>query len=148
MTDQQAASASPETPGDCTELAGQWLEDLFARWVKDLDLRVDNAQDGTATLTLPFSDNLCRSGGTICGQALMAAADTAMVLAIGSLFGEVRPTTTVTLNTSFLRPVASGDVSVICEITKPGRRLMFGEVRLQGADGKTAAHVTTTYAML
>ncbi len=135
-------------PGDCSDLARQWLDDLFARWVRDLNMRVDKAQDGQAILTLPFSQDLCRAGGTICGQALMAAADTSMVLAIGSLSGEFRPCTTVNLNTSFLRPVADGDVSVVCDVIKPGRRLMFGEVQLLGADGKTAAHVTTTYAMM
>lgn len=145
MTDQ----ASPASgPGDCTALATEWLNDLFAQWVRDMNMRVDKANNGQAVLILPFSQDLCRAGGTICGQALMAAADTSMVLAIGSLFGEFRPTTTVNLNTAFLRPVADGDVRVVCDVVKPGRRLMFGEVQLVGADGKTAAHVTTTYAML
>lgn len=135
-------------PGDCLELARFWLESRFARWVKALNLRVDKAAGGQAILTLPFSEDLCREGGTICGQALMAAADTAMVLAVGSLFGESRPMTTVNLNTAFLRPVAEGDVQVVCTVIKPGRRLMFGEIQLVGSDGKTACQVTTTYAML
>lgn len=139
---------SPDSPGDCVALARTWLDDLFARWVKDLHLRVESARDGQAVLILPYSNDLCRIGGTICGQALMAAADTSMVLAVGSLFGETRPMTTVNLNTSFLRPVAQGDVRIVCEVTKPGRRLMFGEIELIGADGKAACHVTTTYAML
>jgi acyl-coenzyme A thioesterase PaaI-like protein len=48
----------------------------------------------------------------LCGQAYMAAADTAMVLAISSALDAFKPMTTVALNTSFLRPVSEGDVQV------------------------------------
>ena len=135
-------------PEKAVELARHWLDSLFAPWVKALNLQVESIDSGQARLRLPFSAELCRQGGTICGQALMAAADTAMVLAIGSLFGEFRPTTTVSLNTSFLRPVAEGDVLIEARVIKPGRNLMFGDIALIGADGKTVAQATTTYAML
>ncbi|MEZ5652709.1 MAG: PaaI family thioesterase [Burkholderiaceae bacterium] len=129
-------------------LATHWLDSLFAPWVRDLGLRVQSIDPGGARVLLPFQPSLCREGGTICGQALMSAADTSMVLAISSLFGEFRPTTTVSLNTSFLRPVAAGDVTIVARVIKPGRTLMFGEISLSGADGKLAAHATTTYAMV
>ena len=126
-----------------------WLEDLFAPWVRSLGLRPTKVAGGEAELLLPFDPALCRVGGTICGQALMAAADTAMVFAIASHLGEFRPMTTVGQNMSFMRPVASGDVRVFARVIKPGRSLYFGEVQLIGCgDGKLAAHATTTYAML
>lgn len=78
----------------------------------------------------------------------MAAADTVMVLAISSIAGEFRPTTTVSLNTSFLRPVANGDVTIVARVIKPGRTLMFGQIDMVGPDGKQVAQATTTYAML
>jgi len=95
---------SKDSTQDSTEQARGWLADLTAPWIQDLKLQVVSARNGEATLTLPFSDQLCREGGSICGQALMSAADTAMILAVGSLFDEFQPTTTVSLNTSFLRP--------------------------------------------
>jgi uncharacterized protein (TIGR00369 family) len=98
-------------------------------------------------LRLPFDPALCREGGTICGQALMAAADTAMVLAICAHQGGFRPMTTVSLNTSFMRAIAGGDVRVTARVLKPGRTLCFGEIELAGADGRIAVHATTTYAM-
>ena len=82
-------------PDQAVALATGWLDSLFAPWVKALELKVEALEPGQARLRLPFAPGLCRQGGTICGQALMAAADTAMVLAIGSLFGEFRPSTTV-----------------------------------------------------
>ncbi|MEZ5657921.1 MAG: PaaI family thioesterase [Burkholderiaceae bacterium] len=136
------------TPDGAVALAEHWLASLFAPWVQALGLKVESIEPGVASVRLPFDPSLCRSGGTICGQALMSAADTAMVFAIGSLFGEFRPTTTVSLNTSFLRPVAEGDVMIVARVIKPGRTLMFGEIAMTGADGKLAAQASTTYAML
>ncbi len=129
--------------------AEKWLAELFAPWVQALNLRPLRLADGEAELLLPFDADLCRVGGTICGQALMAAADTAMVFAIASQLGEFRPMTTVSQTISFMRPVAAGDVRVVARVLKPGRTLFFGEIELSGAaDGKLAAHATTTYAML
>lgn len=126
-----------------------WLGELFAPWVQELGLRVEAIGGGEATLLLPFDARLTRVGGTICGQALMAAADTSMVLAIASQLGEFRPMTTVSLNTSFMRPVSGGDVRIVARVLKPGRTLMFGEIEIAAAaDGKLAAHATTTYALV
>ncbi len=128
--------------------AREWLRTLFAPWVQELGLELVRVGDGEACLRLPFAPRLCRTGGTICGQALMAAADTAMVLAIGAQLGEFRPMTTVTMNTAFMRAVATGDVSIVARVLKPGRTLVFGEIEMIGADGRMAAHATTTYAMV
>ena len=61
-------------------------------------------------MRLPYSDELCRVGGIVCGQAMMALADTCMVYVcyIGlKRFAEV---TTVSQNTSFMRPAANADI--------------------------------------
>ena len=131
------------------EAGRRMLDELFAPWVRDLKMDVTALADGEATLRLPFDARLTREGGMLCGQAMMAAADTAMVLAIASQLGEMRPMTTVSLNTSFMRPVSGADLRVIARVLKPGRSLMFGEVELvSAADGRLAAHATTTYALL
>jgi len=129
--------------------AQRMLGELFAPWVHALGLRVEAVGGGEARLRLPFDPSLSRVGGTVCGQAMMAAADTAMVFAISSQLGGFRPMTTVTLNTSFMRPVADSDVLVVARVLKPGRSLVFGEVELSSAaDGRLAAHATTTYALV
>lgn len=129
--------------------AQRWLAELFAPWVQALGLKVVRIAPGEAELLLPFSPQLCRVGGTVCGQSLMAAADTSMVLAIASGLGEFRPMTTVGQTTSFIRAVADADVRILARVLKPGRTLSFGEVQMSSAaDGKLAAQVTTTYAML
>jgi len=80
---------------------------------------------------------------------MMAAADTAMVLALINRFGEFKPCTTVQMNTSFLRPLSGQDGLVQATIVRAGKALAFGEIDIRGAiDGKSVCRATTTYALL
>lgn len=125
------------------------LSELFAPWVQALGLKVEEASESCVVLRLPMSDQLVRSGGMLCGQAMMAAADTAMVLALMQHFGEFRPCTTVQLSTSFLRPLSGQDALVEARVLRAGKALAFGEIELRGADdGKSACRASTTYALL
>jgi len=129
--------------------AQQILADNFAAWVQDLGLSVESTGSGAAVLRMPFSERLVRVGGTISGQALMSAADTAMVIALSGSFGAFKPGTTVSLNVTFMRPVVQQDVLVDARVIRLGKTLAFGEITLRGAkDDKVAAHATTTYAIL
>lgn len=124
------------------------LRDNFAPWVQALGLVVETCDASEARLRLPFSQSLVRVGGTICGQALMSAADTAMVIAICGSLGGFRPMATVSQNTSFMRAVAASDVEVVARVLKPGRMLVFGEVSMRAfGEERLAAHVTTTYML-
>ncbi len=125
------------------------LADWFAPWVQDLGLVVESMADGAVTLRLPFDEHLARIGGMVCGQALMAAADTAMVLAIVTRLGTHRPMTTVQLNTSFLKPLAGQDARVTARVLRAGKSLVFGEIDIVAAgDGKSVCRASTTYALL
>ena len=67
------------------------LPEYFAPWVQALGLRVEGFDADSVTLRLPQNAQLSRVGGMLCGQAMMAAADTAMVLALINHFGEFKP---------------------------------------------------------
>ncbi len=125
------------------------LAEYFAPWVQELGLRVESFGGDAVTLRLPQSDKLSRVGGMLCGQAMMAAADTAMVLALINQFGSFRPCTTVQMNTSFLKPLSNQDALVQARVVRAGKALAFGEIDIRGADdGKSACRATTTYALL
>ncbi|HEX6978200.1 MAG TPA: PaaI family thioesterase [Alphaproteobacteria bacterium] len=125
------------------------LRENFAPWVLDLGLTVESVDGPLVRLRLAFSERLTRIGGTICGQALMSLADTAMVLAISSASGGFRPMTTVGQTTSFLRAVSNSDVLADARVLKLGKTLAFGEVTMRAASSADlVAHVTTTYAIL
>ena len=132
------------------QLLQQALQTLFAPWVQALDLVVVSASQGLVELGLPVAPAHVHGGGVLCGQTLMAAADTAMVLAVMAQLGNFRPMTTVQLQTSFLRPVPGdgGTVKVVARVLRMGRNLAFGEVHLFAPDGALAAQATTTYALL
>lgn len=132
-----------------TEVLQAALAEYFAPWVQELGLKVESFEEGSVTLRLPQSDALSRVGGMLCGQAMMAAADTAMVLALIQQFGEFRPCTTVQMNTSFLKPLSKQDALVQARIVRAGKTLAFGEIDIRGAgDGKSACRASTTYALL
>ena len=121
----------------------------FAPWVQALGLQVEGFDDASVTLRLPQSDQLERVGAMLCGQAMMAAADTAMVLALIRQFGEFRPCTTVQMNTSFLKPLAGQDGLVQARVLRAGKSLAFGEIDIRGAnDGKSVCRASVTYALL
>jgi uncharacterized protein (TIGR00369 family) len=136
------------------------LGEVFAPWVQDLRRSVEaidhepphNAtadwQPG-AILRMAFSERLCRHGGIVCGQALMALADTAMVIAILVANGGYRPMTTVDQTTHFMRAVASSDVLADARVVRLGRTMSFGRVTLSSAsDNKPVAMVSSAFAML
>jgi uncharacterized protein (TIGR00369 family) len=125
------------------------LAEYFAPWVQDLGLAVDTRDADSVTLRLPQSPRLSRVGGMLCGQAMMAAADTAMALALVNHFGEFKPCTTVQMNTSFLKPLSNQDALVQARLLRAGKSLAFGEIDIRGADdGKSVCRSTATYALL
>ena len=125
------------------------LAEYFAPWVQALGLAVESFDEGSVTLRLPQSEELSRVGGMLCGQAMMAAADTAMVLALINHFSGFRPCTTVQMSTSFLKPLSGQDALVRATVVRAGKAMAFGEIDIRGAsDGKSACRASTTYALL
>ncbi|NUR83413.1 MAG: PaaI family thioesterase, partial [Nonomuraea sp.] len=85
----------------------------------------------------------------LCGQAMMAAADTATVVAISSARGGFVPMTTVQQSTTFQRPVTGHDVLLDVRVTKLGRSIAFTEITLTAeGSGEPVAHASTVYALL
>ena len=136
------------------------LGEVFAPWVQDLGLSVDRIdcvpppasptdwQPG-AVLRMAFSERLCRHGGIVCGQALMALADTSMVIAILAANGGYRPMTTVDQTTHFMRAVTNSEVLADARVVRLGRTMSFGRVTLSSAaDNKPVAMVSSAFAML
>jgi len=150
---------SGDTFGGIDE-ARRVLGEVFADWVKDLNLSIegidyDPPAEGPADwqpgaiLRMPFSERLCRNGGTVCGQALMAFADTAMVIANLAANRGYRPMTTVDQTTHFMRAAMSSDVLADARVVRRGRTMSFGRVTLlSAADNKPVAMVSSAFAML
>jgi len=142
------------------EEARRVLGEVFAPWVQDLGLSVERIEYAPpsgaaadwqpgAVLRMAFSERLCRNGGGVCGQALMALADTAMVIAILAANRGYRPMTTVDQTTHFMRAVTSMDVLADARVVRLGRTMSFGRVTLFGSsDSKPVAIASSAFAML
>ncbi|WP_151475780.1 PaaI family thioesterase [Streptomyces albicerus] len=129
--------------------ADKILADNFAPWVLELGLSVETLDHRRAVLRLPWSDRLSREGGSLSGQALMAAADTATVIAVSAARGAYGPMTTVQQSTTFQRAVTDADVLIEVVVTKLGRRMAFADITMT-AEGteEVAARASTVYALL
>ncbi|WP_406335340.1 PaaI family thioesterase [Streptomyces sp. NBC_00203] len=129
--------------------ADKILADHFAPWVLDLGLSVAELDERRAVLRLPWSERLSREGGSLSGQALMAAADTATVIAVSAARGAFVPMTTVQQSTTFQRAVTGADVLIEAVLTKLGRRMAFADITMtaEGSE-EIAARASTVYALL
>ncbi|MGP4045872.1 PaaI family thioesterase [Streptomyces sp. 2A115] len=129
--------------------ADKILADNFAPWVIELGLSVESLGAHRAVLRLPWSGLLAREGGSLSGQALMAAADTATVIAVSVARGSYGPMTTVQQSTAFQRAVTDSDVLIDAVVTKLGRRMAFADITMT-AEGteEIAARASTVYALL
>ncbi|MFJ5547950.1 PaaI family thioesterase [Streptomyces sp. NPDC093225] len=132
-----------------TAEADKILTDNFAPWVLALGLTVAETGERHAVLRLPWSDALARDGGGLSGQAMMAAADTATVIAVSAARGGYGPMTTVQQSTTFQRPVVGADLLVRVDISKLGKRMAFADITMT-AEGQEepAARASTVYALL
>ncbi len=102
---------------------------------------------GECTLLIPFQEYLERLGGIVAGPVFMTAADVTMWLAIMTLLGRARGSTTVTteLKTAFLRPAKQEDVKCRANILKMGKILIYGVAECRNMEGKILTHHTITY---
>ena len=93
------------------------------------------SSDEAVTLSLPVAPGLVHAGGVLCGQAIMSAADTAMLVAMIARIGTFRPMTTVQLQTSFVRPVPkeTASVTVVARVLRLGKTLSYGDVEFLAA---------------
>lgn len=141
------------------QAASRLMTDVIAPWVQDLGLLVELIEAGRpagapadwqpgAVIRLPFSSKLCRDGGVVCPQALLAVADTAMVFACAAAWNGYRPLSAIDQTMHFMRPV-NFDVLAEARIVRIGRTTSFGRVMLSSAsDKRPVGMVSSAYAML
>ena len=121
----------------------------FGPWIWDLKLRAEHISADSLRLRLPYGDHIARPGGVVVGQAMMATADTIMVLAICERLGRFATLATISLTTNFLRAAVRQDVIAEARVRRLGRTTAFGEVDffVDGSD-EPIAQALSTFAVL
>ena len=144
-------------PAFGVQAAGHLMLTALAPWVQDLALLVESVEAARppgalpdwqpgAVLRLPFSKKICADGEVVCSHALMALADTAMVIACSAAWNGYRAMGTIDQTTHFLRPV-NFDVIADARVVRIGRNTSFGRVMLLGAaDKRPVGMVASAYS--
>ena len=124
------------------------FEENFAPWVHELDLSVTESDATGVTMTMQPGERLNRQGGIVSGQALMAAADSAMVLAVISANSGCIVCSTVDMNTSFLKPATNVALQVTATVIRLGKSIAFTRAEIiSSKDNKAVLSATGTYAL-
>ncbi|WP_037369516.1 PaaI family thioesterase [Amycolatopsis orientalis] len=98
---------------------------------------------------IEWDESLCTLGGVLHGGVLMALADsTGAVCAFLNLPEGAQGTTTLESKTNFLRSVRSGYATASSRPLHAGRRVVVVETEIRDDDGKLAAKITQTQAVL
>src|SRR5262245_48020098 len=129
--------------------AEQFLHSSVPPWMLALHLQVRETTAESATLVMPFDEQLLRPGRIVAGQVLMALADTAMVVALWSALGAFRLVATVNMTTTFVRPATQTAIVAKATVLRLGRTLGFCEVRLlrDTTDWQLVAHGVGSYSI-
>ena len=121
----------------------------FGPWIWQLNLKVEEIAADGVRVRLPYSDHVARPGGVVTGQAMMATADTVMVLAICEKLGRFATLATISQTTNFMRAALRRDVVAAAKVVKVGRSTIFGEVAFfaDGSDDPIAQSISS-FALL
>jgi uncharacterized protein (TIGR00369 family) len=124
------------------ELPG-WI--ACAPFEEYLGMKIEEAKDGRALLTMPFEVKLAQGKGLMHGGAVTSLADTAVAMAIKSLLPEDTHFATVELGLRFHAPVRGGVVRAVANVTERDERTVKGEAEVFDEDGVKVATFTSVF---
>jgi uncharacterized protein (TIGR00369 family) len=108
-------------------------------------MRIEEAAEGRAVLSMPFRVKLAQGKGLLHGGAVTALADTAVAIAIKSVLPEETHFATVELGLKFHAPVKWGTVKAVARIVERDERNIKGEAEVFDACGVKVATFTAIF---
>ncbi len=121
----------------------EWLS--CAPFEQMLQMKIEEAADGCAVLTMPFVRELAQGAGLMHGGALVSLADTAVVMAIKSLLPPDTHFATISLESRFLYPVIRGIVTARARVTEAEGRLLHGVAHLYDEGEREVMEFTSLF---
>lgn len=108
--------------------------------------RFVEVDEGRCVMELDPGEHQYNTIGTVHGGVIVTLLDSAAGNAVHSMLPAGTGYTTVSLNTSFLRPIQadSGPMRAVGQLIRAGRRMALSEARLIDADDRLYAHATAT----
>jgi uncharacterized protein (TIGR00369 family) len=112
-----------------------------------LNMKIVEASDGRATLTMPFLIDFAQGAGLMHGGALVSLADTAVVMAIKSIISPETHFATIRLETKFLYPVKQGTVTAKAKVTNQSEKILQGFATVYNEDKRAVLEFSSTFKM-
>jgi 1,4-dihydroxy-2-naphthoyl-CoA hydrolase len=131
----------------------QSLESLQRLWAPLfpglMGIALKEASAERVVATMPVRADLCTTGDTLHGGAIMALADTLGAVGTFQNLPEGARTTTIDSTTKFIRAARAGTtVTAECTAFHRGRTTMVWQTLIKSEDGKLCAVVTQTQLVL
>ena len=125
-------------------------------FAKLLDMRVPDPDDGSSTVIMPINPSHLQQAGRVQGGIVVALADYAFFRAVKALLKPGEATTTIEIKINFLAPAEQGELTASAKIidpghrsgSRPGRRVMVGEMEVKDQDGRLIAQGLGTYLVI
>ena len=128
--------------------AARWAK--FARWDRTyfpnlVGLQVEDLRADYCRMRLPYRPELEQPAGLVHGGAIATLVDTVVVPAVGAAYPSDWRYSTLTMDTQYLGAVAGEDAIAEGWVTQRGRSIVFCQVEVVTAGGRTAATASLTY---
>ena len=123
----------------------EWI--ACAPFEEYLGMRIEEAAEGRAVLTMPFKVKLAQGKGLMHGGAVTALADTAVAMAIKSILPEDTHFATVELSLKFHAPVKGGTVKAVARVAEQEGRTIRGEADVFDEHGVKVASFMSVFKM-
>ncbi len=109
-----------------------------------LGFRVVEVRKGYARLEVDNGTATSNASGVMHGGASFGLADTAVAVALVSMYGGSAMLLTIEMKINYLEPIFRGTVTAEAYVVRSSRRSAYAEVDIWAA-GKLAARASTTY---
>jgi uncharacterized protein (TIGR00369 family) len=110
-----------------------------------LHMEIVSAEQGRATLTMPFLIEFAQGAGLMHGGALVSLADTAVAMAIKSVLPPQTHFVTVAMESRFLRPVTQGVITAKAQVSQKTGRKFQGQAIVYDPAGKPVLDFACTF---
>jgi acyl-CoA thioesterase len=116
-----------------------------APFEKLLNMKIIQAQDAHATLTMPFHFDYAQGAGLMHGGSIVSLADTAVVMAIKSILPPMTHFATIKMDSKFLAPVKKGIITAKATAKRQGERTIFGSATVFDESKKPVLEFSSTF---
>jgi uncharacterized protein (TIGR00369 family) len=120
-----------------------WIS--MAPFEKLLNLKIEEAAEGQATLSMPFYREYSNGAGIMHGGALVSLADTAVVMAIKSILEPGSHFATIKIEVTFQHPVKKGMVTARARVVSKVERTIEGRVTVFDEEQRAVMEYSTTF---